>query len=154
MSNNIPQGWRDDGTTLYCPNDVPGGPDIPIVGVIRDYLLNLPQAWPYGNVALCAEYETPQLAENDEALGGGKQQPFRYAILNVPASGAQAGQVLFGWGIRTLMYVRAQLAQARVDLATAQAAALAIAKKKQSGIPVDAVLARMSAIEALTKQPF
>lgn len=162
---NVPKYWHDDGTTLWSPPDVPGEPEVPIVGVIRDYLLNLPAPWPYGNVALCAQYEAAQLEENDEKLGGGIQQPFRYAVLNVPASGEKAGQVLFGWGVRTLVFVRALLAQAWSDLAGAQEenASLqkqlaAVLKKKQSGIAVDTVINRMTEIEdaviALTKKPF
>lgn len=112
--SGVPQYWRDDGTTLFCPSHYSGGPEGQIKGRMRDYVLA--NNWHYANVALGEAYHTVQLEASNKALGGGWQQRFRFALLGIPDTGERAGQVIFEWLGVELDYYIAQCASLEKEL--------------------------------------
>lgn len=65
----IPQGWRDDGTTLTAPNN------IPVKLGFRQYILS--HNWDAGNVPQGPEYHTDQVLQHNASVGAGQVQVFR-----------------------------------------------------------------------------
>ena len=136
----IPQGWKDDGTTLTAPNGV---------GVrlgFRDYVLS--HNWDAGNIPLAAEQPVSLLEASNPSLGGGTQQVFRWALLGwVQAK----NEVIFEWLGQELVTVRQQAItyrdlskqlQAEVDSLKQQLAAA----QQPTGLDPAIVKDRLSAI--------
>jgi hypothetical protein len=117
--SGIPQGWRDDGTTLVSPSSVQGGPDVHITGLIRDYVLA--HNWDYRNVAMSPAEHKDQLELSNSSLGPGWQQTFRWSMLGVPDSGPLAGKVIWEWLGQELEYLRGLYAQAQAEIAQLKA---------------------------------
>ena len=90
----IPQGWKDDGTTLTAPNGVP------VKAGFRDYVLNYAGGWNAENWPLAPEQS---LAETELAIhsGEGSLLIFRtfavawYALRGVVT--IWTGAELFAW---------------------------------------------------------
>ena len=70
---NVPQGWKDDGTTLTAPNG------FRVVKGFRQFVLS--NRWDYKNWPLEEEHGMSQLEFSDPSLGGGTQQVFRTDVL-------------------------------------------------------------------------
>jgi hypothetical protein len=70
---HVPQGWKDDGTTLTAPNGIKVRSDF------RSYVLT--HDWPSANLPLEAQKMVAQLEISDPALGGGDCQHFRLTTL-------------------------------------------------------------------------
>jgi len=69
----VPQGWRDDGTTLAAPNGHK------VVQGFRDYVLNNP--WKAENVPIGEAYNANPIEQSNPQRGAGTRQDFRYASL-------------------------------------------------------------------------
>lgn len=69
----VPPGWRDDGTVLRAPNN------IPVVRGFREWILT--HLWDTANWPLDAEQGVPELEVSNPSLGGGTQQVFRMSML-------------------------------------------------------------------------
>lgn len=70
----VPQGWKDDGTTLTAPNSVP------VVQGFRSHILQSPN-WDAGNVPQAPEMAANPVQYHNVALGGGTVQAFRDCVL-------------------------------------------------------------------------
>lgn len=70
----IPNGWKDNGTTLTAPNG------IPVVAGFRDHILNA-SSWDAGNTPCESEYHTDQVLLHNPSVGGGQRQCFRDTLL-------------------------------------------------------------------------
>jgi hypothetical protein len=136
VSMGIPQGWRDQDSVLYSPSNTQGGPEVPITGPFRDYILA--NNWPNSNVALEAGHHVDQLELSNASLGGGFQQTFRYAMIGKPDSGALAGKVVFEWLGQELLEMRRLYAKAQAEIAQLQA--------QPAGLDAGKVKDRLSAI--------
>lgn len=75
MSQNIPTGWRDDGTTLTAPNGVG------VVRGFREWVLS--HSWDTNNTPLAAErvIASGSIEPGNPAMGPGSRQDFRFASL-------------------------------------------------------------------------
>ncbi|HYU75837.1 MAG TPA: DUF1906 domain-containing protein [Ktedonobacteraceae bacterium] len=144
--SGVPQGWHDDGTVLYSPGSVAGGPEVHITGPFRDYILA--NSWPNANVAVEVGHHVDQLELSNTNLGSGWQQTFRYAMLGKPDTGSMAGKVVFEWLGTELAHVRNLYAQAQTQIATLQQE-LAQAQKAPptvTGVDQAKVASRLQAI--------
>jgi hypothetical protein len=140
----VPQGWKDDGTTLTAPNNVA------VVLGFRDFVLS--HVWDAGNIPLAPEQGVQLLEASNPALGGGTQQLFRWSMLGYSA---QRG-VFMEWVGQELFTVRGQLAavypayqQLKTDNAqlTAKVATLeAQLQAQQTGLDAGRVNDRLSLI--------
>jgi hypothetical protein len=70
---HVPQGWKDDGTTLIAPNG------IKVLRDFRSYVLT--HAWQSADLPLESQQSVAQLEISDPALGGGDCQHFRMTTL-------------------------------------------------------------------------
>lgn len=105
----IPNGWRDDGTTLTAPN----GHRV-ILG-FRRYVLT--HAWDPTNLPLQEEQGRSPLEESNPALGSGTQQVFNWTIMEwTPARG-----VFTAWSGPELLKLRADITSLQVQVAHLQA---------------------------------
>lgn len=142
IMSGVPQGWRDDGTTLFSPNNVQGGPEVPIQGRMRDYILA--NNWPNANVAITEAHHLDQMELSNAALGSGWVQEFRYARLEIPDAGPHAGVVIWGWLGQELHHLELLLQEAQAELAQLKA--------QPAGMDPAKVNDRLSAIGLLFKQ--
>jgi hypothetical protein len=110
-----PAGWRDDGTVLYSPSHVQGGPEVPITGPFRDYVLG--NAWRPADRAIEVGHHVDNLEESNTSLGSGWRQQFLYSLLEKPDAGAHAGQVLYGWIGVEVNVLRETIASLKAQLA-------------------------------------
>lgn len=140
--SGVPQTWTDDGVTLTCPSSVPGGPTMPIRGRIRDYVLA--NAWPYANVALSEAVHKDQMELSNAGLGPGWVQEFRWARLEIPDTGPNAGKVLWGWLGTELHHLEALYAQAQAEIVQLKA--------QPAGLDPTKVEARLTALAQLGHQ--
>jgi hypothetical protein len=155
VTQTIPTSWHlsPDGKTLYCPNHKAGGPDIPIVDPIKAYILANP--WPSANVALQAQTHMTAMELSNPALGSGIVQTFRYARLEVPDSGAQAGHVIFGWLGVELEYLYAESISAATQMGALEGQVRTF-ENQVAGLQqeVAALQAQVAGLQAeLTNQP-
>ncbi|HZS78199.1 MAG TPA: hypothetical protein VFA41_16425 [Ktedonobacteraceae bacterium] len=90
----IPDGWRDDGTTLTAPNGHK------VVRGFREYVLS--HNWHPENVPLQEEMGRTPLEDSNPALGSGTQQIFNWTVLEwTPARG-----IFIAWVGQELLRVR------------------------------------------------
>lgn len=138
----IPQGWRDDGTVLYSPSHIQGGPEIPVTGPFRDYVLA--NAWRPTDRFIEVGHHVDKLEYSNESLGSGWRQQSLYSILEKPDSGLLAGKVLYGWqGVESL-YLRNAYEAAQSEIAQLKA--------QPAGLDAGKVTDRLTAISLLLQQ--
>ena len=73
---HLPQGWSDEGKSLYAPDK-----KFPIVLGFRQHVLTFPGGWDADNWPLEAEHHMNQLEYSNAGLGAGQQQAFRKCVL-------------------------------------------------------------------------
>lgn len=139
----IPQGWRDDGTTLWSPSHTQGGPEVPIRGRIRDYVLA--NNWHFANVALGESAHKAQLESSNPSLGSGWQQAFRWSLLGIPDGGTMVGKVVYEWLGVELEHIVGLLQEAQAEIAQLKA--------QPPGLDPAKVQERLKQIETLAAQP-
>ena len=93
----VPQGWRDDGTTLIAPNGK---------RVVQGFRARVLQGWDPVNWPLEEEHGENPLEISNPSLGSGTQQVFRWTILEW----TQTKGVFEAWGGQELLALRAKLA--------------------------------------------
>ena len=136
--SGTPSSWRDDGHTLFSPSHIQGGPEVPVTGSFRDYVLANP--WRPSDRFIEVGHHVNQLEYSNASLGSGFRQQSLYSILEKPDSGSQAGQVLYGWQGVESNYVRSLYEGAMAHIAQLE-------QQLQAAHPVDAVANRLQAIE-------
>lgn len=95
----VPNGWRDDGTTLVAPNN------IPVKMGFRNFVLNNP--WDSGNIPLEAEHGADPVELSNPGLGAGTKQRFRTTTLEwTPKMG-----VFVAWTGQELIALEQKIAQ-------------------------------------------
>jgi GH25 family lysozyme M1 (1,4-beta-N-acetylmuramidase) len=94
----IPQGWKDDGTTLTAPNT------IPVIKGFRDFILAHP--WDPNNYPLAREEGRNPVEVSNPSLGPGTQQLFRL----FPLEWTQDRGVFPAWGGQEILALRALVA--------------------------------------------
>lgn len=104
----IPQGWKDDGTTLTAPNN------IPVVRGFRDHVLT--SNWDPNNWPLNAEYAANPVEQSNPSLGTGTAQDFRWKRLEWTAKSG----VIEGWIGQELVWYIKQYAQLQAQITTLQ----------------------------------
>ncbi|MDQ2884653.1 MAG: hypothetical protein M3Y39_01045 [Chloroflexota bacterium] len=73
---HLPQGWSDDGRSLYAPDK-----KFPVVLGFRNHVLTFPGGWEADNWPMEPEHHMNQLEYSNPALGAGQQQVFRKCVL-------------------------------------------------------------------------
>lgn len=91
----IPQGWHDDGSTLYSPSHMQGGPEIHITGPFREYVLA--NAWRPSDRFIEPGHHVDVMQYNNVSLGSGFIQTSLWSMLLMPDKGPQAGKVIYAW---------------------------------------------------------
>lgn len=104
----IPQGWKDDGTTLTAPNN------IPVVRGFRDHVLT--SNWEPNNWPLNAEYAANPVEQSNPSLGAGTAQDFRWKRLEWTAKNG----VMEGWIGQELIWYQQRYAQLQPQISTLQ----------------------------------
>jgi N-acetylmuramoyl-L-alanine amidase len=95
----IPQGWKDDGTTLTAPNGHK------VVAGFRNYILNPINTWRADDLPLEEEHAATPLEISNPSLGTGHVQHFNYSILEwTPTKG-----VFLAYAGKEAMALRAAL---------------------------------------------
>ena len=151
--SGVPSGWRDDGHTLYSPSHIQGGPEVPITGPFRDYVLG--NAWRPSDRFIEVGHHVTTMQYSNAALGSGFIQHSIWSELLMPDSGAQAGKVLYGWlGVENAavrgMYegALAHIAQLEQQIAALQAEIAG----HVTGVDPAKVADRLTALGSLGKQ--
>ena len=103
----IPQGWKDDGTTLTAPNG------IAVVKGFRDFVLKNP--WDPANIPLEAEHGADPLEISNPSLGGGTKQTFRWTCLEWSSSRG----VFMAWMGQELIALEKKIQQLQAEPAPA-----------------------------------
>ena len=136
--SGIPSGWRDDGHTLFSPSHIQGGPEVPVTGPFRDYVLA--NAWRPSDRAIETGHHVDVLEASNPSLGSGFTQQFIYSLLEKPDNGSLAGKVIYAWSGIELAYLKGVYAGAMAHIAQLE-------QQLQAAHPVDAVTNRLQAIE-------
>lgn len=104
----VPNGWKDNGTTLTDPKGVP------VVTGFRDRILNA-TSWDSGNVPQEPEYHTDQVLLHNAAVGAGQRQLFRDTLLWYTPTKGVVEEPYIGWELdaayKQIDALKAQLAQ-------------------------------------------
>lgn len=93
----IPQGWKDDGTTLTAPNGHK------VVAGFRNYILN--NTWDHNDVPCEEEHPATPIEVSNPGLGAGHVQHFNYSILEW----TQARGVFLAYAGKEAMVLRQKL---------------------------------------------
>jgi hypothetical protein len=94
VTSNIPEGWKDDGTTLTAPNG------FKVVLGFRDHVLN--NSWDATNYPIDSETGSTVLEESNADIGEGTYQVFRKSRLEYTASRG----VFEGWLGQEYLFVK------------------------------------------------
>lgn len=130
---NVPQGWKDDGTTLTAPNG------LVVKNGFRDYVLG--HQWDPLNLPLELEHAQSPLEISNSALGNGTQQVFRWDVLEwTPSRG-----VFLAWSGQELLAYRVQLANALKAIVALQQQVQVL----QDGSQVNDLKTRLQQIKSL-----
>jgi hypothetical protein len=139
QSMGTPAGWHDNGTVLYSPSHIPGGPDVPVTGPFREYILA--NAWRPSDRMIEVGHHVATLQYADPKMGGGYIQHSIWSMLLMPDSGG--GKVIYAWlGVEN-MAVRRLYEEALVHIAQLGAE---IAKLQQPVLDPAKVKDRLTAI--------
>jgi hypothetical protein len=101
----VPQGWKDDGTTLTAPNGVK---------VTKGFRTKVLEGWNPSNYPIASEEGRNPLEDSNPSLGGGTAQQFRETLLEWTSTRG----VFVAWVGVELQWARAKLAQVNADNAT------------------------------------
>ena len=96
---HVPQGWKDDGTTLTAPNG------IKVLKDFRSYVLT--HNWQATNLPLEPQKQVAQLEVSNPALGGGVCQHFRMTTLEATTN----KKVFEAWSGQELLALQQLCAQ-------------------------------------------
>lgn len=105
----IPQGWKDDGTTLTAPNN------IPVVRGFREHVLT--SNWDSNNWPLNTEYAANPVEQSNPALGAGTVQDFRWKRLEWTVKSG----VIEGWLGQELVFLQSQITTLQGEVSKLQA---------------------------------
>lgn len=140
--SGVPQGWRDQDGVLYSPSHIQGGPEIPVTGPFRDYVLA--NAWRPTDRFIEIGHHVDKLEYSNESLGSGWRQQSLYSILEKPDSGPLAGKVLYGWQGVEALYLRNAYEAVQAEIAQLKA--------QPAGLDAGKVAERLKAISLLLQQ--